>query len=157
MFFAFSFFAARSRRFSDSRQKPTSALPPFTHPAYPAISGFFTSLSLSSPESFWNLRRSILSGLKSETAAAAIITSALLILLLTRVNISRAETALRSLTPLGAARLTGPLTRITLCPRLPASPARRYPINPDEALDKYLTGSIYSLVGPAVIKNVFFI
>src|SRR4030042_2643679 len=44
----------------------------------------------------------------------------------------------------------GPLIRVTSAPLLNAALAKAYPIFPDDLFDKNLTGSIYSLVGPAV-------
>ncbi|MBA4389260.1 MAG: hypothetical protein C0404_14905 [Verrucomicrobia bacterium] len=68
----------------------------------------------------------------------------------TAASISAAATTCTILTPAGRARLTGPDTRVTLCPRRAAAAAIAYPIRPEERLLRNLTGSIASLVGPAV-------
>src|SRR4030042_646165 len=55
-------------------------------------------------------------------------------------------------TPLGLPNAEGPLTRTTSAPLLRAALPMAYPIFPDDLFDINLTGSRYSLVGPAVTR-----
>ena len=45
------------------------------------------------------------------------------------------------------------LTQAAIAEAAPAASARQYPIFPEEWLVRYLTGSIASLVGPAVMRK----
>jgi hypothetical protein len=67
--------------------------------------------------------------------------------------ISSAVSTKEGVTPAGTFKETGPLTKFTFHPRLRAALASAYPILPEEGLDKKRTGSIHSLVGPAVTKQ----
>ena len=69
---------------------------------------------------------------------------------LTAASISLALTTSTLFTPFGVFSVTGPAMSVTSCPRLAASAAIANPIFPVEGFDKNLTGSRYSLVGPAV-------
>ena len=50
-------------------------------------------------------------------------------------------------------RLVGPSISLTFAPSSLAIFANEYPILPEELFPIYLTGSIFSCVGPAVIKK----
>ena len=75
--------------------------------------------------------------------------------LLTLSDISLAEFTLYRFIDLSAFNETGPLTKLTDAPSSIAASARAYPIFPELLLDINLTGSICSLVGPAVIVITF--
>ena len=55
-------------------------------------------------------------------------------------------------TPSGISREVGPEIKRTECPRFADAAARAYPIFPDDRFVRYLTGSMGSIVGPAVIR-----
>ncbi len=56
------------------------------------------------------------------------------------------------LIPFGRSETNGPLIKVTSAPLLNAALAMAYPIFPDDLFDMNLTGSRYSLVGPAVTR-----
>ena len=80
--------------------------------------------------------------------------SASLALLITALYISSAETISTILTNGTGSRLTFPDISVTSAPRSIAILAIAYPIFPVELLDKNLTGSNFSLVGPAVTVSL---
>ena len=55
----------------------------------------------------------------------------------------------------GLSSCVGPATSVTFAPLLAKASAIAYPIFPEERLDTNLTGSITSIVGPAVTKACF--
>ena len=113
-----------------------------------------SSLIESKPFSFLILFCWTFTGLKSEMAAEQITTSELSNNLIVSLNISWESSTLIVLIFLRSIRrFVGPIIKVTLAPSSTAFWARLYPILPDELFPIYLTGSIFSWVGPAVIKK----
>ncbi len=56
-------------------------------------------------------------------------------------------------TPSGISREVGPEIKRTECPRFAAAAARAYPIFPEDRFVRYRTGSMDSIVGPAVMRT----
>ena len=73
---------------------------------------------------------------------------------MTTFIISLAELILYKFIDLSASSETGPLTKLTDAPASIAASAKEYPIFPELLFEINLTGSICSLVGPAVIVIV---
>ena len=60
---------------------------------------------------------------------------------------------MNSLSPSGTLRFVGPLTKVTSAPKSTAAWASEYPIFPLDLFERYLMGSISSLVLPLVIRS----
>ena len=115
------------------------------------ISGLRTSFSVPLICDFLSFFVAHFAGRQSATAAVETRTSARRTAARTAASISRADVTSTLWTPAGVFSATGPAMSVTSCPRLAASAAIANPILPVDGFDRNLTGSRYSLVGPAVM------
>ena len=69
---------------------------------------------------------------------------------MTSFNISSAEVIFFTFKSLGKTRLDGPEIRVVFIPNLFSAMATSQPCLPLDSFEIYLTGSMYSLVGPVV-------
>src|SRR5690606_5429500 len=96
-------------------------------------------------------------GVKSATAAAIIIMSALATCCWTLLYISSAVCTSILWMEEDGLIADGPITKVTSAPSWAAFSASAVPIFPVEKLLMNLTGSIFSIGGPAVISTFFFV
>jgi len=111
-----------------------------------------TSSILLKEDPFFILSFLVSLGLKSPTAALLIKQSHQEKCFLAIFSRSLAVSKYSSVAPGGCFKKVGPESKITLCPMDTAILAISYPILPVEGFEINLTGSIYSLVGPADIR-----
>ena len=118
------------------------------------MSGFSTSVSVrGAPSVFLIFSADADSGRESATAAAPMNTSAPADSASACSHISVAEVTGCTVTRSGASKCTGPEINSTCAPASAQAPASAKPIFPELWLLKYRTGSMASMVGPAVITT----